>query len=62
MLEVYIFSKNKIFHGNLPEAGRFRELDHRQYELERFNQCIIMGLGHFTENYLTENHFTEMVI
>jgi hypothetical protein len=35
MLEVF-FSKNKIFHGNMPEAGRFRELDHKQYELERF--------------------------
>jgi hypothetical protein len=38
MLKVFFFSKNKIFHGNLPEAGRFRELVHKQYILERFNQ------------------------
>jgi hypothetical protein len=31
MLEVLFFSKNKNFHRNLPEAGRFRELDHKQY-------------------------------
>jgi hypothetical protein len=24
----------EIFHGNFPEAGRFRELDHKQYELK----------------------------
>jgi hypothetical protein len=42
MLEVLFFSKNKNFHGNFPEAERFRELDHKQYELEWFNQCIIM--------------------
>jgi hypothetical protein len=24
------FSKNKNFHGYLPGAGRFRELDHKQ--------------------------------
>jgi hypothetical protein len=42
MLENFFFSKNKNFHGNLPEAGRLRELDYKQYELERFNQCIIM--------------------
>jgi hypothetical protein len=39
MLEVF-FSKNKNFHGNLPEAGRLRELDHQQYELERFYHYI----------------------
>jgi hypothetical protein len=38
MLEV----KNKIFHGNLPGAGRFRELNHGQYELAWFDKCIIM--------------------
>jgi hypothetical protein len=40
MLEVFFFSKNKNFHGNLPQAGRLRELDHKQYELERFDQYI----------------------
>jgi hypothetical protein len=40
MLEVFFFSKNKNFHENLPEAGRLRELDHKQYELERFGQLI----------------------
>jgi hypothetical protein len=35
MLEVFFFSINKNFHGNLPEAGRFRELDHKKYELKR---------------------------
>jgi hypothetical protein len=25
--------KNKILHGNLPDAERFREFDHKQYEL-----------------------------
>jgi hypothetical protein len=39
MLEVF-FSKNKNFHGNLPEAGRLRELDHKQYEVEPFDQYI----------------------
>jgi hypothetical protein len=34
------FSKNKNFHGNLPEAGRLRELDHQQCELERFDHYI----------------------
>jgi hypothetical protein len=42
MPEVLFFSKTKNFHGNLPEAGRLRELDYKQYELQRFNQCIIM--------------------
>jgi hypothetical protein len=42
MLEVFFSSMNKNVHGNLPEAGRFKELDHKQYELERFDQCIIM--------------------
>jgi hypothetical protein len=36
MLEIF------FFHGNLPEAGRFREFDHKQYELKRIDQCIIM--------------------
>jgi hypothetical protein len=27
-------------HGNLPEAIGFKELDHTQYELERFDQLI----------------------
>jgi hypothetical protein len=40
MLEVFFFSENKYFHGNLPEAGRLRELDHKQYELEWFGQSI----------------------
>jgi hypothetical protein len=34
MQEVFIFSKNKNFHGNFPEAGRLRELDHKQYVLD----------------------------
>jgi hypothetical protein len=34
------FSKNKNFHENLPEAGRLRELDHKQYELKQFGQFI----------------------
>jgi hypothetical protein len=42
MLEVFFFSKNKNFHGNFPEAGRFRELDCMQYELKRSNQCMRM--------------------
>jgi hypothetical protein len=40
-IEVFFFF-NKNFHENLPEAGRLRELDYKQYEFERFNQCIIM--------------------
>jgi hypothetical protein len=40
MLEVFFFSKNKNFHANLPEAGRLREHDHKQYELEQFGQLI----------------------
>jgi hypothetical protein len=40
MQEVFIFSKNKNFHGNFPEARGYRELDHMQYELERFCQLI----------------------
>jgi hypothetical protein len=40
MLEVFFFSKNKNFHGILPEAGRLRELEHQQYGLERFGQLI----------------------
>jgi hypothetical protein len=40
ILKLFFFSKNKKFHGNLPEAGRLRELDHKQYELERIGQSI----------------------
>jgi hypothetical protein len=39
MLGVF-FSKNKNFLGNMPEAGRLRELDHQQYELDRFHHYI----------------------
>jgi hypothetical protein len=38
------FSKNKIFHGNLPEARGFRELDHKQYELERYGMANTLFL------------------
>jgi hypothetical protein len=34
------FSKHKNFHEYLPEAGILRELDHQQYELERFHHYI----------------------
>jgi hypothetical protein len=33
----FFFSKNKNVPGHLPEASRLRELDYKQYELERFN-------------------------
>jgi hypothetical protein len=36
----FFFAKNKNFHRNLPEAGRLKEFDHKQYELERFGQLI----------------------
>jgi hypothetical protein len=36
----FYFSKNKNFHGNLPEAGRLRELGHQQYELDWFDHYI----------------------
>jgi hypothetical protein len=29
----FFFSKNKNYHGNLPQAGRFREFDHQKIEL-----------------------------
>jgi hypothetical protein len=35
-LEILLLMKYKIFHGNLPEARGLRELDHKQYDLERF--------------------------
>jgi hypothetical protein len=38
--EVFFFFLNKIFHGNLPEARGCRDLEHTQYELERFGQFI----------------------
>jgi hypothetical protein len=41
MAGVFFFKKLK-FHENFPEAGRFRELDLKQYELKRFNESIIM--------------------
>jgi hypothetical protein len=41
MLGVF-FSKNKNFHGNLPKAGRLRELDHQQYELKCFTITLIL--------------------
>jgi hypothetical protein len=31
-----LFLKYEIFHENLPEARGFKELDHTQFELERF--------------------------
>jgi hypothetical protein len=34
------FRRDKIFHGNLPEARGLKELDHKQYELERFDHYI----------------------
>jgi hypothetical protein len=40
MQEVFFFSKTEIFHGNLSEARGFRELDHMQFELHRFDQFI----------------------
>jgi hypothetical protein len=40
MQDVFFFQENKNFHENLPEARGFRELDHTQYELERFGQLI----------------------
>jgi hypothetical protein len=39
MLGVFFFKKQK-FPWNLPEAGRLRELDHQQYELEGFDHYI----------------------
>jgi hypothetical protein len=39
-LGVFFFSKNKLFHGNLLETGRLRELDHKQSELERSDHYI----------------------
>jgi hypothetical protein len=42
MQEVFFFfQKTKIYIGNLTEARGFRELDHTQYELERFGQFKI---------------------
>jgi hypothetical protein len=35
-ISIFFFSKDEIYHGNLPEASGFRELDYTQYELERF--------------------------
>jgi hypothetical protein len=40
LMQLVCFSKNEIFHGNLPEARGFRELDPTQYELERFGKYI----------------------
>jgi hypothetical protein len=34
ILKLVMRFKKFDFHGNLPEAGRFRELDHKQFELE----------------------------
>jgi hypothetical protein len=55
MQEVFFFSKNKIFHGNLPEAKGFRELDYMQYELGRFGQFIIIELS--PGKLFEKNHF-----
>jgi hypothetical protein len=38
----FFFQKTKIYIGNLTEARGFKELDHTQYELERFGQFINM--------------------
>jgi hypothetical protein len=41
MLEVFFFfQKPIIFHGNLPEARGFGELDHKQYGLVRSGHYI----------------------
>jgi hypothetical protein len=41
MQKVFFFKKK--YHGNLPEARGFRELDHTHYELERFGQLITIS-------------------
>jgi hypothetical protein len=39
MLKVFFFKKQK-FPWKFAEAGRLGELDHKKYELERFDQYI----------------------